>query len=275
MELSSKLGRQMAYKKKLEEEQRLAEERRMAGTKSKYPGYQVRLLETGECGREGYRRQNNYNRGALHAEEDKERELDILKQKQREEEYQKEKAKLLKKREEYMERAATFSELKKERINEKNIDKSKQKIFVEEEEMWAELEKVIKENEIALKDLEDYRIFVEVNENKEKMKLKLEEELRIGTQENCKEGITDIEEEKLSQTEQRIRELELSITSLDYELDRLEIEKMNCKTRQVKKRMSQVTGDSAKELQNMLKPGTVEAFIKDGNMWRKYLTGAK
>eukprot|EP00092_Neocalanus_flemingeri_P009797 GFUD01010557.1.p1 GENE.GFUD01010557.1~~GFUD01010557.1.p1 ORF type:complete len:275 (+),score=106.43 GFUD01010557.1:95-919(+) len=274
MELSSKLGRQMAYKKKLEEEQRLAEERRMAGTKSKYSGYQVSTLETGECGREGYRRQNNYNRGALDAEEDNERELDILNQKQREEEYQKEKAKLLKKREEYMERAAQISELKKERINEKNIEKSKQKIL-EEEEMWAELEKDIKENEIALKDLEDYRIFVEVNENEEKMKLKREEELRIGTQDNCKEGHTDVEEEKLRKTEQRIRELELSITSLDYELDRLDIEKMNCKTRQVKKRMSQVTGDSAKELQNMLKPRTVEAFIKDGNMWRKYLTGAK
>eukprot|EP00092_Neocalanus_flemingeri_P069646 GFUD01085400.1.p1 GENE.GFUD01085400.1~~GFUD01085400.1.p1 ORF type:complete len:275 (+),score=99.48 GFUD01085400.1:102-926(+) len=274
MELSSKLGRQMAYKKKLEEEQRLAEERRMAGTKSKYPGYQVRLLETGECGREGYRRQNNYNRGALHAEEDKERELDILKQTHREEEYQKEKAKLLKKREEYMERAAKFSELKKERINEKNIEKSKQKIL-EEEEMWAELEKDIKENEIALKDLEDYRIFVEVNENEEKMKPKCEEVLKIDTQENCKEGRKDAEEEKLSETEQRIRELELSITSLDYELDRLYIDKMNCKTRQVKKRMSLVTGDSEKDLQNMLKPGTVEAFIMDGNLWGKYMIGTK
>ena len=35
----------------------------------------------------------------------------------------------------------------------------------------------------------------------------------------------------------RIRELELSIASLDNELERFEIEKMNSKTREVKKRM--------------------------------------
>ena len=39
----------------------------------------------------------------------------------------------------------------------------------------------------------------------------------------------------------RIKELELSIASLDDQLERFEIEKMNCKTREVKKRMSIAT----------------------------------
>eukprot|EP00092_Neocalanus_flemingeri_P030210 GFUD01032789.1.p1 GENE.GFUD01032789.1~~GFUD01032789.1.p1 ORF type:complete len:189 (+),score=62.50 GFUD01032789.1:48-614(+) len=157
MEVSSKMARQMAYKRKLEEEYRLAEERRNSWKRSNYSGYQVSLQEEEEW---------DY-------EEDKERELDVLKQKQKEEEekkeriYQKEKEKLLKKRREYIARAAKFSELKKKRLDEKKmIDKSNQ--ILEDQDFWAELEKILKENEIALQDLENYKRIIEIEEKEEK-----------------------------------------------------------------------------------------------------------
>ena len=48
--MASKLARQMEYKKKLEEEFRLAEERRKFERKSRYSGYQVCAHETWEWG---------------------------------------------------------------------------------------------------------------------------------------------------------------------------------------------------------------------------------
>eukprot|EP00092_Neocalanus_flemingeri_P069651 GFUD01085407.1.p1 GENE.GFUD01085407.1~~GFUD01085407.1.p1 ORF type:complete len:199 (+),score=77.51 GFUD01085407.1:44-640(+) len=175
MEVSSKLARQMAYKKRLEEEYRLAEERRKSWKISKYSGYQVSLLGTEDWGREENSRQNSY-RGAIDTEEDRQREMDILKQKkqveeeEKEEVYQKEKEKWIKKRAAYIARAAKFSELKKKRLDEKKIiDKSKKKIL-EDEDIWAELENILKENEIALKDLENYKRIVEISEKEEEIK---------------------------------------------------------------------------------------------------------
>ena len=48
--MASKLARQMEYKKKLEEEFRLAEERRKFERKSRYSGYQFCAYETWEWG---------------------------------------------------------------------------------------------------------------------------------------------------------------------------------------------------------------------------------
>ena len=84
-----------------------------------------------------------------------------------------------------------------------------------------------------------------------------------------------IKDDELSEIEKRIRELELSIASLDNELERFEIEKMNCKTREVKKRMSLVTGDCENDITNVLNSGSVDSFIKNGNVWGKYVIGAK
>ena len=69
-------------------------------------------------------------------------------------------------------------------------------------------------------------------------------------------------------SEKRIRELELSLASLDNELERFEIEKMNSKTREVKTRMSLVTGDHEIDLSKLLNSGNVDSFIQDGNLWK-------
>ena len=130
---------------------------------------------------------------------------------------------------------------------------------------------------MALKDLEDYKITVEIKKKEEKTKLELEEKLRIGLQESLKNDLTEKTnaDDDLSDIEKRIRELELSIASLDNELERFEIEKMNSKTREVKKRMSLVTGDHEIDLSKLLNSGNVDSFIQDGNLWKKYVIGAK
>ena len=69
--------------------------------------------------------------------------------------------------------------------------------------------------------------------------------------------------------------MEFSIVSLDCELERFEIEEMNCKTREVKKRMFLVTGEARNDTDNVLNRGAVDSFIKNGNLWGKYVVGAK
>ena len=140
--------------------------------------------------------------------------------------YEKKKQELMKKREVYIERAAKFSDLKKRRLEEKAKIEESKRIILEEEDIWAEFDNIIKENASALKDLEDYKITVEIKKREEKTKLELEEKLRIGLQESLKNDLTEKTnaDDDLSDIEKRIRELELSIASLDNELERFEIE---------------------------------------------------
>ena len=72
-----------------------------------------------------------------------------------------------------------------------------------------------------------------------------------------------------------IRELELSIASLDDELERFEIDKMNSKTREVKERMSIVSGSDENDVAKVLNSGNVDAFIKDTQIWNKYMISTK
>ena len=76
MEVTSKLARQIAYKKKLEEEYRLAEERKKVGKLRKYSGYEFR---------EGERRnwEDDERQKRSSNEEDTQREMDIQKQKEK------------------------------------------------------------------------------------------------------------------------------------------------------------------------------------------------
>ena len=183
----------------------------------------------------------------------------------------------MKKREVYIKRSARFLELKNKRLEEKAKLEESKRIILEDEDIWAEFDNIIKENEMALKDMENYKITVEIKVKEEKAKLELEEKLRICLQESCQKNLTEITnaDDDLSDIEQRIRELELSIASLDNELERFEIEKMRSKTKEVKKRMSLVTGDNENDLSKVLNSGNVDSFIKDNNLWKKYVIGAK
>ena len=198
-------------------------------------------------------------------------------EKKKKAEYEEEKQEWMKKREIYIARAAKFSELKKMRLEGKaRIEKSK-KFILEEEDIWEAFDSIIKDNERALKDLEDYKITVENKEKEEKEKFELERELRIKLEEPSKylEKETPKTDSDLSEIEKRIRELELSIASLDDELERFEIDKMNSKTREVKERMSIVSGSDENNVAKVLNSENVDAFIKDNQIWNKYMICTK
>ena len=273
--MATKLARQMAYKKKLEEEFRLAEERKRFERKSRYSGYEGCVYETWHGG-DAVRGRKQNNDVDFSVAEKKENEIENqLKEseKKKKAEYEEEKQEWMKKREIYIARAAKFSELKKMRFEGKaRIEKSK-KFILEEEDIWEAFDSIIKDNERALKDLEDYKITVENKEKEEKEKFELERELRIKLEEPSKdlEKETPKTDSDLSEIEKRIRELELSIASLDDELERFEIEKMNSKTSEVKERMSIVSGSDENNAATVLNSENVDAFIKDNQIWNKYM----
>ena len=68
--------------------------------------------------------------------------------------------------------------MKKKRLDGKKIIEESKKKILADEDIWAELENILKENDKALKGLEDYKIIIEIKEKEKKMKLKLEEKIR-------------------------------------------------------------------------------------------------
>ena len=78
--------------------------------------------------------------------------------------------------------------------------------------------------------------------------------------------------EEMKIIQERIKELELSIASLDNDLERFEIERMKDKTRQVVQRMNNALGQTENiEVQEILKVKNVDGFMKDEILWGKYL----
>ena len=277
--MATKLARQIAYKKKLEEEFRLAEERKRFERKSKYSGYEGCVYETWQGG-DAVRGRKLNNDLDFSVREYNEKEIENqLKEneKKKKADYEEEKQEWMKKREIYIARAAKFSELKKMRLKGKaRIVKSK-KFILEEKDIWEAFDSIIKENGMALQDLEDYKITVEHKEKEEREKLELERDLKIKLGEPYK----DLEKEApktesdLREIKKRIRELELSIASLDDELERFEIDKMNSKTREVKERMSIVSGSDENDCAKVLNSGNIDAFIKDTKIWDKYMISSE
>merc|ERR1712013_348666 len=100
---------------------------------------------------------------------------------------------------------------------------------------------------------------------------KVEEEIR---QEEQKRIMEEEENEEVKKVNKRIREVEDSIAALDWELERIEIDKMKKKTKKVIKRISQIveedpeTGD---EVTHSIKRETVRVFMINRSMWNKYL----
>jgi len=79
--------------------------------------------------------------------------------------------------------------------------------------------------------------------------------------------------EELDALYAKIKELEHSIVSLDFELERYELDKMRAKTKMVKRRMSEAVGDGdGGSSKNPLDAQSVEMFIKNSNLWEKYKT---
>ena len=85
---------------------------------------------------------------------------------------------------------------------------------------------------MSLKEIEEIKL------QKIEEDLRTEEEKRIEEEEKIQKEIEEKETEKLLEIETKIKQLESSISDLDWELERIEIEKMKKKTKHVMKRMS-------------------------------------
>ena len=295
----SKLARQMAYKKQLEEEYRLAAERMNVPRVKRYSRYSLRLDEIYEVPVESLRERKRTNCTIEKFEENSHKEsestkaaakkdMEIILRKQaeekrlsiqieamrleelaklREKEEEEERLQLLRKKEEEVRR------LEEERLVQEEKDKKRK---LEEEERKNKLKEKM-ERERAQRIEEEKRI-IEVKELEEIRKLKLEEDSRTDELKRTpeeEEEIKKLEEkeyEEMKKTEERIKQLELSIASLDDELERYDIEHMKAKTKKVMKRMSLVISDTTDDdLDNILQQTTVKGFMENEDLWGKYL----
>merc|ERR1712007_207742 len=106
-----------------------------------------------------------------------------------------------------------------------------------------------------------------MGELEEIRKLKFEEDARTEEAEKAIKDLELKELEEMKKTEERIKQLELSIASLD-----VEIERMKGKTKKVMKRMSLVISDTTDdELDDILQQTTVNGFMENEVLWGKYL----
>lgn len=271
--MESKLARQMAYKKRLEQEYRDFQERCKYERRSQCYEGRVRDLEQWSYDEDMHRRRHDVRNGKT--EQSKE-EL-TLKQneekKKRLESFTVEKERLSKKREEYSKRASKFKELKRKRFEEKKrADEAKQ--LLSSEDMWEELDIVIRENDAALQGLKEYHYSIErlVKEQKAVRQRKKENRLSLSvtqTLSRSSSSSTRISNEfcdaELDPIYARIKELEESIVSLDFELEDYEMIKMREETNKVKRRMSEaVGGEIAVNLDS------VDMFLRNDNLWERY-----
>lgn len=277
------MARKMAYKKKLEEEYRDFQERCKY---EKKPGrYESRLCDDGQW---SYQEISVRRRRDLSEDEEvKRRELEEQKRKLEEEKLRKQEEYLLQKerwrqkKEECSKRSSRFFELKKKRALEKKREEETKKILMSED-LWEELDQIIRDNENALKDLKQYQVDVKefvAEKQKRRQESRAENKLyclamadsnrnNISTRTTSQQDQENESNPELDNIYAKIKELERSIVSLDFSLERYEIDRMKAKTNQVKQRMSDAVGDDCSDPSNL--SSSIDMFLKNSNLWEKY-----
>jgi len=175
-----------------------------------------------------------------------------------------------------------LEELERKRIEDEEAAKAireaemLEKLRLEEEQARLAKEELLRME--RARKLEEEKKMIEMKELEEIRRLQLEEDSRIEEPKLSPEeeqAIKDLElkeYEEMKKTEERINQLELSIASLDDELERFDIEKMKGKTKKVMKRMSLVITDTTDdELDEILQQTTVNGFMENEVLWGKYL----
>lgn len=280
--MASKLARQMAYKKRLEEEHREFQERCKYERKSAQQRNLIIDEHRGYSGTTEMRRRKNFSDDVDDDIERQKLEKENMKKveekkRRRQEDYEREKEKWLRNKKEYSLRASRFADLKRKRREEKRKMEEARKVL-EGDDLWQELDTIIRQNENTLEQLNQYRVCVENIHKSRREKQELENTLTFSVAEgkssvNCKtEETQDTAEadDELEKIYTRIRELECSIVTLDDALDRYEIDKMRKKTLQVKRRMTETVGSGSQ--QDCLTSHTVDMFLANSILWEKYKT---
>ena len=264
--MATKLARQMALKKKLQDEYREAKERMndrlsLSGPRKYYPmGFDLSSHQ--------YQPTEIRCRNPVIIEEELTVQEDQHLSEQREVEEQEANTRLRLEEEERGRR----EEAERRRLQEEEEARN-----IREEEERKQMEDKKRKEEIKRRRAERRRI--ELREIEESRKLMVAEDAKFDKQEDVDKIKLDQEQlEEAQKTEERIKELEMSIATLDMELERFDLEKMRSRTRQVKKRMSLVINDRELEEEEegemrdlVLAAPTVTGFMQNDNLWGKYL----
>jgi len=285
--MDSKLARKMAYKKKLEEEYREFQERCKYEKKPDWRSYESRLCDDNQW---------SYQEISMRKRRDESEDEELTRQKleeerrkleeeklRKQEEYLLQKEKWRQKKEECSKRTSRFFELKKKRNLQKKKEEETKKILMTDD-LWEELDQIIRENENALKDLKQYQVDVkELVAEKQKRRQESRTENKLyclamadANRNNTRSRSTSQQEKEtnpeLDNIYAKIKELEHSIVSLDFALERYELDKMREKTNQVKQRMSVAVGDDCSDPSNLsnLSKSSIDMFLKNSNLWEKY-----
>ena len=267
--MSTKLARQMALKKKLQEEYREAKERMeermsLTGPRKYYP------MSFDLSSDHQYKPVEIRPRNTVIIEEDPSvQEVQQLAE-QREREEAEARSRL--RREE--EQRGLREEEERRRLQEEEEKEKARRIREEQKRKLMENKK--RKEDIKRRKTERRRI--ELQEIAESRKLMVAEDAKFDKPEEVDKKVKLDQEqlEEAQKTEERIKELELSIATLDMELERFDLEKMRSRTRQVKKRMSLVINDREWEEEEerrdmVLAAPTVAGFMQNDRLWGKYL----
>ena len=270
--MATKLARQMALKKKLEEEYRLANEKMNQkvtpikkyhsmqfdfDAKPRYPPIEIRS-----------------RRSVIIVDVDTSNVLDEITEKEK-----------IKRADEEAERKKIKERLRQEeeeRLRREEEERMKREL---EERLRAEEEERRRKEELRRKKLEERHRRLAAKRRREERRAFEEREMekirtfmlddRCEKSQEEKERLRELEEaqyEEMMKTEQRINQLETSIATLNFELERYDLEDMKDKTRRVVKRMSLVLKDvEDEEVDIVLKATTVTGFMENENLWSQYM----
>ena len=262
--MATKLARQMALKKKIQEEYKEAKERMeermsLSGPRKYYPMSFDLSSEHLQYKPVEMRRRNQ----VIIEEEPSAQEVQqVTEQKEKEEAT----TRLRTEEEQRCRREeAERRRLEEEELEARNIREKKERKQMEDKK---------RKEDIKRRRTERRRI--ELREMEESRKLMVAEDAKFDKPEDVDKVKLDQEQlEEAQKTEERIKELELSIATLDQELERFDLEKMRSRTRQVKKRMSLVMNDREWEEEErsdlVLAAPTVAGFMQNDHLWGKYL----
>ena len=271
--MATKLARQMALKKKLEEEYRLANEKMNQkvtpikkyhsmqfdfDAKPRYPPIEIRS-----------------RRSVIIVDVDTSNVLDEITEKEK-----------IKRADEEAERKKIKERLRQEeeeRLRREEEERMKREL---EERLRAEEEERRRKEELRRKKLEERHRRLAAKRRREERRAFEEREMekirtfmlddRCDKSKEEKGRLRELEEaqyEEMMKTEQRINQLETSIATLNFELERYDLEDMKDKTRRVVKRMSLVLKDvEDEEVDIVLKATTVTGFMENENLWSQYMS---
>ena len=271
--MATKLARQMALKKRLEEEYRLANEKLNQkvtpikryhsmefdfDAKPRYPPIEIRA-----------------RRSVIIEEDETSKELDENAAKER-----------IKRAEEEAKRKEIEERLRQEEEERLRRNEEERKRREMEERMRAEEEERRRKEELRRKKLEERQKRLAAKRRREEKRAYEEREMaKIRTfmlEDRCektqeeKERLRELEEaqnEEMVKTEQRIKQLEMSIATLNLELERYDLEDMKDKTRKVVKRMSLVLKEAEdEEVDIVLQATTVTGFMENEDLWSQYMS---